>query len=37
MPVDLMGPEMFEEVVADILRNWSGQLQLAQDLMRIDL
>ena len=37
MPVDLMGAEMVEEMVVDIRRNWSGQLQLAHDLMRIDL
>lgn len=37
MPVDLMGPELMEEMVADIRKNWSGDLRMAHDLMRIDL
>ena len=37
MPVDLMGPGLMEEVVADIRKNWSGELRMAHDLMRIDV
>jgi len=36
MPVELMGPELMEEMVADIRKNWSGELRMAHDLMRID-
>ena len=37
MPVELMGPEMMEEMIADIRKSWSGDLRMAHDLMRIDL
>lgn len=37
LPVELMGPHLMDEVVADIRKNYSGPLRLAHDLMRIDL
>ena len=37
MPRDLIGPGFMEDVVADIRRNYTGELRLAQDGMRIDL
>ena len=37
MPLELVGPEFMEDVVADIRKNWSGELRMAHDLMRIDL
>lgn len=37
LPVELMGPHLLEEVVRDIRQNYKGPLQLACDLMRIDL
>ena len=37
MPVDEMGPHVMDEVVADIRINYSGPLQMAYDLLRIDL
>ena len=37
MPVDLMGPDMMEEMIADIRKNWKGDLRMAHDLMRIDI
>lgn len=37
LPVDLMGPHLLDEIVADIRKNYSGPLRLAHDLMRIDL
>ena len=37
MPVDEMGPHVMDEVVRDIRRNYDGPLQMAYDLMRIDL
>jgi ribonuclease Z len=37
MPVDQMGTDMMEEMVADIRKNWSGELRMAHDLMRIDI
>lgn len=37
MPIELVGPGFMEEVVADIRRNWTGELRIAHDLMRIDL
>ena len=37
LPVELMGPHLLEEVVADIRKNYKGPLHLAHDLMRIDL
>ncbi|MCZ6887308.1 MAG: MBL fold metallo-hydrolase, partial [Gammaproteobacteria bacterium] len=37
MPIELMGPELMEEMVTDIRKNWSGELRMAHDLMRIDL
>ena len=37
MPVELMGNELMEEMVADIRKNWKGDLRMAHDLMRIDL
>lgn len=37
MPRDLIGPGFMEDVVADIRRNYTGELRLAHDGMRIDL
>lgn len=37
MPVDIMGPGLMDDVVAEIRRNWTGELRIAHDLMRIDL
>ncbi|MBI3089354.1 MAG: MBL fold metallo-hydrolase [Candidatus Tectomicrobia bacterium] len=37
MPVDIVGPHLVDEVVADIRQNYAGELRLAEDLMRIDL
>ena len=37
MPIDMVGPEFMESVVRDIRRSYTGPLQLAHDLMRIDL
>jgi ribonuclease Z len=37
MPVELVGPQFMEEVVADIRTSYKGPLRIAQDLMRIDL
>ncbi len=37
MPVDLMGPALMEEMITDIRKNWSGDLRMAHDLMRIDV
>jgi len=37
MPEDIIRPDLMEEVVADIRKNYDGPLQLAHDLMRIDI
>jgi ribonuclease Z len=37
MPVDLMGPQQIDAFVEDIRRTYHGPLQIAHDLMRIDL
>jgi ribonuclease Z len=37
MPIDLVGPQFMEDVVADIRRTYTGPLRIAHDLMRIDL
>ncbi|AOS37382.1 MBL fold hydrolase [Pseudomonas brassicacearum] len=37
LPVDLMGPDLLDEVARDIRKSYSGPLSLAHDLMRIDL
>lgn len=37
MPVELIGPQFMEDVVADIRRAYKGPLYMARDLMRIDL
>jgi len=37
MPIELVGPEFMEDVVADIRRTYKGPLRMAHDLMRIDL
>ena len=37
MPEDIIGPELMEEVVQDIRKNYTGPLRLAHDLMRIDI
>lgn len=37
LPVDLMGPHQLDAVARDIRRAYTGELRLAQDLMRIDL
>ena len=37
MPVEMVGPEMMEEVLGDIRRNYRKTLYLAKDGMRIDV
>lgn len=37
MPLELVGPEFMEEVVIDIRKTYKGPLQIARDLMRIDV
>jgi ribonuclease Z len=37
MPVDEMGPHVMDEVVRDIRRNYEGPLQMASDLLRIEV
>lgn len=37
MPVELMGPQRMDEVVRDIRRHYRGPLQIASDLLRIDV
>jgi len=37
MPVDEMGPHMMDDVVRDIRKNYNGPLQMAYDLLRIDI
>jgi len=37
MPIELVGPQFMEDVVADLRANWKGELRIAHDLMRIDL
>lgn len=37
MPVDEMGPHVMDEVVRDIRRTYDGPLQMAYDLLRIDV
>ena len=37
MPLEMMGPQLMEDVVADIRKQWKGELRIAHDLMRIDL
>jgi ribonuclease Z len=37
MPIELVGPEFMEEIVADIRKTYSGSLRIAHDLMRIDI
>lgn len=37
LPVELMGPHQLEAFVTDIRRTYQGPLQIAHDLMRIDL
>lgn len=37
MPIELVGPQFMEDVVADIRRTYKGPLRIAHDLMRIDL
>jgi ribonuclease Z len=36
-PVDLMGPHQMEEFIQDIRRTYQGPVQIAYDLMKIDL
>lgn len=36
-PVDQMGPHLMEEVVTDIRKGYQGRLQLATDMLRIDI
>ncbi len=36
-PIELMGPHLLDEVVRDIHKSYSGKIELARDLMRIDL
>ena len=37
LPVDLMGPQQLDAMVADIRKDYAGPLRIAHDLMRIDL
>jgi ribonuclease Z len=37
LPVDLMGPHQVDAFVHDIRRTYQGPLQIAHDLMSIDL
>jgi ribonuclease Z len=37
MPVELVGPDMMEDVVADIRRSYKGPFRIAHDMMRVDL
>jgi len=37
MPVNEMGPHVMDEVVKDIKNNYDGPLQIAYDLLRIDI
>lgn len=37
MPIEMAGPDLLDEVAADILSTYKGDLRLAHDLMRIDL
>ena len=37
MPIEMVGPELMEEVAEDILKHYRGDLRLAHDLMRIDV
>ena len=37
MPAEIIGPALLDEVAADILRSYRGELRLAHDNMRIDL
>jgi ribonuclease Z len=37
MPRDLIGPDLMEDVVTDIRKNYAGELRLAHDGMRIDI
>ena len=37
MPIELVGPHFMEDVVTDIRRSYGGPLQIARDLMRIDI
>ena len=37
MPLDIVGPDLEDEIVVDIRKNYGGELRLAHDLMRVDL
>jgi ribonuclease Z len=37
MPIDIIGPELLDEVAAGIRQTYKGDMRLAHDLMRIDL
>lgn len=37
MPIELVGPAFMEDVVADIRKTYKGPLDMARDLMRIDV
>lgn len=37
MPVEIMGPQLIDQVIADIREAYSGSLQIARDLMSISL
>ena len=37
MPIERVGPELLDEMVADIRRSYAGPMQLAQELMRLEL
>jgi len=37
MPIELVGPEFMADVIGDIRRNYQGPLQMAHDLMKIEL
>ena len=36
-PVEQMGPHLMDEIVRDIRKHYSGPLQLAADLLRVDV
>jgi ribonuclease Z len=36
-PVELIGPDLMDNVAKDIRKHYAGALYMAEDLMRIDL
>lgn len=37
IPAEYLGPQLLDEVIADIRKHYAGPLRIAEDLMRIDL